>query len=101
MKRDLELIRNIMLYLEENLEYEKRIADYEVCQNLQSEDNSIEKICYHLNLIKDIRWINTVFSPIFERWDTMKRDFNYGEFAIVDNSIERNVSALRRQSNGT
>ncbi len=60
MKRDLELIRNIMMYLEQNLEYEERIGDYEVWKEFQSEENSVEKVCYHLKLIQEIRWINTV-----------------------------------------
>lgn len=59
MKRDLDLIRNLMVHLENNLEYGQHINNVSLCEVFQSEQNSLEKICYHLDLIKDASWINT------------------------------------------
>ncbi len=59
MKRDLDLIRTIMMYLEHNLEYGQNIDNNELCRILQDEENSIKKVCYHLGLIREANWLTT------------------------------------------
>lgn len=59
MTRDLDLIRKIMLYLEENLNYGNEVDNLTLGQNMQDEENSYKKNCYHIDLIRDANWIKT------------------------------------------
>lgn len=51
MKRDLDLIRAIMLVLEENMEYDKNFQSAKLFEIMKDESLSLEKLAYHIGLL--------------------------------------------------
>lgn len=51
MKRDLDLIRQIMLTLEEKMEYGKNFQSAQLIEVMQDKTLSAEKLAYHIGLL--------------------------------------------------
>ena len=51
MKRDLDLIRAIMLTLEENMEYGKNFQSAKLFEIMKGESLTLEKLAYHIGLL--------------------------------------------------
>jgi hypothetical protein len=51
MKRDIDLIRKIILTLEENMEYGKNLKSEKLFESMEDESLSIEKLSYHIELL--------------------------------------------------
>lgn len=51
MKRDLDLIRKIMLTLEDKMEYGKNFQSAMLFEIMKEESLSIEKLSYHIGLL--------------------------------------------------
>ena len=51
MKRDLDLIRQIMLTLEEKMEYGKNFQSAQLIEVIQDKTLSAEKLAYHIGLL--------------------------------------------------
>ncbi|MCX6062261.1 MAG: DUF2513 domain-containing protein [Campylobacterales bacterium] len=57
MKRDLDLIREIMLVLEDKMEYGKNFTSDRLFGTMQNETLSIEKLLYHIGLLVEANFI--------------------------------------------
>ena len=57
MKRDLDLIRAIMLTLEENMEYGKNFQSAKLFEIMKGESLTLEKLAYHIGLLVEGRFI--------------------------------------------
>ena len=57
MKRDLDLIREIMLTLEDKMEYGKNFKSDKLFEIMQNETLSIAKLTYHIGLLIDANFI--------------------------------------------
>ena len=57
MKRDLDLIREIMLVLEDKMEYGKNFTSDRLFETMQNETLSIEKLLYHIGLLVEANFI--------------------------------------------
>jgi len=60
MKRDLDLIRQIMLTLEENMEYGKKFHSEQLFEVMKDATLSAEKLSYHLELLVEINFISAI-----------------------------------------
>lgn len=57
MKRDLDLIRQIMLTLEEKMEYGKNFKSAQLIEVMQDKTLSADKLAYHLGLLVESDFI--------------------------------------------
>lgn len=57
MKRDLDLIREIMLVLEDKMEYGKNFMSDKLFEIMKNETLSIEKLAYHIGLLAESNFI--------------------------------------------
>ena len=57
MKRDLDLIRQIMLTLEEKMEYGKNFKSAQLIEVMQDKTLSAEKLAYHIGLLVESDFI--------------------------------------------
>lgn len=76
MKRDLDLIREIMLVLEDKMEYGKNFMSDKLFEIMKNETLSIEKLAYHIGLLAESNFIK------------VKEHKNYNEVSVyVINTI--------------
>jgi hypothetical protein len=109
MKRDIDLIRKIMLTLEENMEYGKNFQSVKLFEIMEDESLSIEKLSYHIGLLlengliqaKEHKYvskdptdylINTITSQGHNFIDTIRQDTTWNNikeraFSIGGSSI--------------
>lgn len=57
MKRDLDLIREIMLVLEDKMEYGKNFQSEQLLEEMQNKTLTAEKLAYHLGLLVESDFI--------------------------------------------
>jgi len=57
MKRDLDLIREIMLVLEDKMEYGKNFTSEKLFEIMQNETLSLAKLTYHIGLLVEVNFI--------------------------------------------
>ena len=96
MKRDLDLIREIMLVLEDKMEYGKNFQSTHLIEVMQDKTLSVEKLAYHLGLLvendfikaKEYRHqsgeptdylINTITSQGQDFIDTIRQDITWNK----------------------
>ena len=104
MKRDLDLIREIMLVLEDKMEYGKNFQSTHLIEVMQDKTLSVEKLAYHLGLLvesdflkaKEYKYlsgeptdylINTITSQGQDFIDTIRQDTTW-------NKIKEKASSL-------
>lgn len=104
MKRDLDLIREIMLVLEDKLEYGKNFQSTHLIEFMQDKKLSAEKLAYHLGLLVEsdlIRakeykpqsndpteyLINTITSTGQDFIDTIRQDTTWNKIKEKASSI--------------
>lgn len=105
MKRDLDLIRQIMLALEEKMEYGKNFQSAQLIEVMQDKTLSAEKLAYHIGLLvesdfiraKEYKYlsgeptdylINTITSQGQDFVDTIRQDTTW-------NKIKEKASKIR------
>lgn len=105
MKRDLDLIREIMIVLEDKMEYGKNFKSTQLIEVMQDKTLSAEKLAYHLGLLvesdliraKEYKYlsgeptdyiINTVTSQGQDFIDTIRQDTTW-------NKIKEKASKIR------
>ncbi len=90
MKRDLDLIRKIMLTLEDKMEYGKNFQSAQLIEVMQDETLSAEKLAYHLGLLVECDFIkakeynpqyliNTITSQGQDFIDTIRQDTTWNK----------------------
>ena len=96
MKRDLDLIREIMLVLEDKMEYDKKFQSAHLIEVIQDKTLSAEKLAYHVGLLvendfikaKEYRHqsgeptdylINTITSQGQDFIDTIRQDITWNK----------------------
>ncbi|MCX6073196.1 MAG: DUF2513 domain-containing protein [Campylobacterales bacterium] len=57
MKRDLDLIRDIMLTLEEKMDYGQNISSEQLFEIMKNDMLSIKKLTYHIGLLVEANYI--------------------------------------------
>lgn len=57
MKRDLDLIRNIMLTLEEKMDYGQNMSSEQLFEIMKNDMLSIKKLTYHIGLLVEANYI--------------------------------------------
>ncbi len=104
MKRDLDLIREIMLVLEDKMEYGKNFKSTQLIEVIQDKTLSAEKLAYHVGLLvendfikaKEYKYqsgeptdylINTITSQGQDFIDTIRQDTTW-------NKIKEKVSNI-------
>jgi hypothetical protein len=103
MKRDLDLIREIMLVLEDKLEYGKNFQSTHLIEFMQDKKLSAEKLAYHLGLLvesdliraKEHKFsndpteylINTITSIGQDFIDTIRQDTTWNKIKEKASSI--------------
>lgn len=103
MKRDLDLIRQIMLTLEEKMEYGKNFKSAQLIEVMQDKTLSVEKLAYHLGLLvendliraKEHKFsndptqylINTITSTGQDFIDTIRQDTTWNKIKEKASSI--------------
>ena len=104
MKRDLDLIREIMLVLEDKMEYDKNFQSAHLIEVIQDKTLSAEKLAYHVGLLvendfikaKEYKYqsgeptdylINTITSQGQDFIDTIRQDTTW-------NKIKEKASSL-------
>lgn len=58
MKRDLDLIREIMLTLEEQMDYGQNMSSEKLFELMKNDALSIKKLTYHIGLLVEANYIN-------------------------------------------
>ena len=96
MKRDLDLIREIMLVLEDKMEYDKNFQSAHLIEVIQDKTLSAEKLAYHVGLLvendfikaKEYKYqsgeptdylINTITSQGQDFIDTIRQDTTWNK----------------------
>ena len=96
MKRDLDLIREIMLVLEDKMEYDKNFQSAHLIEVIQDKTLSAEKLAYHVGLLvendfikaKEYKYqsgeptdylINTITSTGQDFIDTIRQDTTWNK----------------------
>lgn len=104
MKRDLDLIREIMLVLEDKMEYGKNFQSTHLIEVMQDKTLSVEKLAYHLGLLvesdflkaKEYKYlsgeptdylINTITSQGQDFIDTIREDTTWNKIKEKASSI--------------
>ena len=104
MKRDLDLIREIMLVLEDKMEYGKNFQSTHLIEFMQDKTLSVEKLAYHLGLLvesdflkaKEYKYlrgeptdylINTITSQGQDFIDTIRQDTTWNKIKEKASSI--------------
>lgn len=104
MKRDLDLIREIMLVLEDKMEYGKNFKSAQFIEIMQDKTLSVEKLAYHLGLLvecgflkaKEYKYIsgeptdyliNTITSQGQDFIDTIRQDTTWNKIKEKASSI--------------
>ena len=104
MKRDLDLIREIMLVLEDKMEYGKNFQSTHLIEVMQDKTLSVEKLAYHLGLLvesdflkaKEYKYlsgeptdylINTITSQGQDFIDTIRDDTTWNKIKEKASSI--------------
>ena len=60
MKRDLDLIRVIMLTLEEKMEYSQNFQSNKLIEAINDETASMDKLAYHIGLLLESNFIKAI-----------------------------------------
>ena len=104
MKSDLDLIREIMLVLEDKMEYGKNFQSTHLIEVMQDKTLSVEKLAYHLGLLvesdflkaKEYKYlsgeptdylINTITSQGQDFIDTIREDTTWNKIKEKASSI--------------
>ena len=104
MKRDLDLIREIMIVLEDKMEYGKNFQSTHLIEVMQDKTLSVEKLAYHLGLLvesdflkaKEYKYlsgeptdylINTITSQGQDFIDTIREDTTWNKIKEKASSI--------------
>ena len=112
MKRDLDLIREIMLVLEDKMEYGKNFKSTQLIEVIQDKTLSAEKLAYHVGLLvendfikaKEYKYqsgeptdylINTITSQGQDFIDTIRQDTTWNK--IKEKVSKDEAAALKSQ----
>ena len=104
MKRDLDLIREIMLVLEDKMEYDKKFQSAHLIEVIQDKTLSAEKLAYHVGLLvendfikaKEYKYqsgeptdylINTITSQGQDFIDTIRQDTTWNKIKDKSSNI--------------
>ncbi len=104
MKRDLDLIRQIMLTLEEKMEYGKNFKSAQLIEVMQDKTLSAEKLAYHIGLLVESDFIkakeqkyygdeptdyliNTITSQGQDFIDTIRQDTTWNKIKDKSSNI--------------
>ena len=104
MKRDLDLIREIMLVLEDKMEYDKNFQSAHLIEVIQDKTLSAEKLAYHVGLLvendfikaKEYKYqsgeptdylINTITSQGQDFIDTIRQDTTWNKIKEKTSNI--------------
>ena len=104
MKRDLDLIREIMLVLEDKMEYGKNFKSTQLIEVIQDKTLSAEKLAYHVGLLvendfikaKEYKYqsgeptdylINTITSQGQDFIDTIRQDTTWNKIKDKSSNI--------------